>query len=61
MDVLNKLHDQWELDIIEGGDHSFRTPKSMAPSETDVHRHILDKAIDWLSEDNVFRPDLIVR
>ena len=47
-DVLNKLHARWELDIIEGGDHSFRTHKSMALSETDVHRHILDKAIEWL-------------
>ena len=47
-DVLNKLHAPWELDIIEGGDHSFRTPKSIALSETDVQRHILDKVIDWL-------------
>ncbi|MGD8539388.1 MAG: dienelactone hydrolase family protein [Candidatus Aminicenantes bacterium] len=46
--VLNKLQTPWELAIIEGGDHSFRTPKSMGPSEQDVYRHILDKTMEWL-------------
>lgn len=46
--VLNKLSAPWDLNIIEGGDHSFHTPKSMGLSETEVYRHILDKAIDWL-------------
>jgi dienelactone hydrolase len=39
----------WELEIIEGGDHSFRTPKSMGLSETDIYHHILNKAIEWLN------------
>jgi len=46
--VLNKLSAPWELNIIEGGDHSFRTPKSMGLSETEVYINLLYDAVTWL-------------
>jgi len=46
--VLDKLNTRWELEIIEGGDHSFRTPKSMGLSETEVYCRILDRTIEWI-------------
>jgi predicted alpha/beta-hydrolase family hydrolase len=46
--VLNKLSAPWELNIVEGGDHSFRTPKSMGLSETEVYSHLLYDTIAWL-------------
>jgi predicted alpha/beta-hydrolase family hydrolase len=49
-EVLNKLNSRWELDIIEGGDHSFRTLKSMGLNETEVYGHILGNTIEWLDE-----------
>jgi predicted alpha/beta-hydrolase family hydrolase len=51
-DVLSKLQSPWELEIIEGGDHSFRTPKSMGLSESDIYGLILDKTIEWLNTDS---------
>jgi predicted alpha/beta-hydrolase family hydrolase len=51
--VLNKFHAPWELDIIEGGDHSFRTLKSMGLSESEVHHRILNKTIEWLDTHNI--------
>jgi predicted alpha/beta-hydrolase family hydrolase len=50
-EVLNKLQAPWSLEIIEGGDHSFRTPKSMRLSEPEIYSLILDKAIQWLDKD----------
>lgn len=47
--VLAKLNCKWELEIIQGGDHSFKLPKSANRSETDVYRQIFDKSIKWLS------------
>jgi predicted alpha/beta-hydrolase family hydrolase len=46
--VLNRLSAPWELNIIEGGDHSFRTPKSMGISETEVYSNLLYDAVVWL-------------
>lgn len=46
--VLNRLNCDWELDIIEGGDHSFRFLKSAEISPQQVHDRILDKIVDWI-------------
>jgi predicted alpha/beta-hydrolase family hydrolase len=48
-DVLSRLKAPWELEIIEGGDHSFRVPKSMDLTEEDVYLYIQEKSIQWLS------------
>lgn len=46
--VLNKLKVSWDLDVIEGGDHSFNLPKSAKISQEDIYSQILDKTIAWL-------------
>jgi len=48
--ILGRLHTDWELSIIEGGDHSFHVPKSMGVDQTDIYRRISDQAINWLEE-----------
>lgn len=46
--VLDRLKCDWNLDIIEGGDHSFRLLKSAETSQQEVHDRILGKMIEWL-------------
>jgi predicted alpha/beta-hydrolase family hydrolase len=46
--VLERLSAPWELQIIEGGDHSFRLPKSADRSQEEVYEHILQKTLAWL-------------
>jgi predicted alpha/beta-hydrolase family hydrolase len=46
--VLERLSASWELQIIEGGDHSFRLPKSADRSQEAVYEQILQKTLAWL-------------
>jgi predicted alpha/beta-hydrolase family hydrolase len=46
--VLERLSASWELQIIEGGDHSFRLPKSAGRSQEEVYEQILQKTLAWL-------------
>ncbi|MFC1579607.1 alpha/beta family hydrolase [Thermodesulfobacteriota bacterium] len=46
--VLNKVHAPWHLEIIQGGDHSFKTLKAMERSQEDVYDQILSRMIVWL-------------
>ena len=46
--VLKRLSASWELQIIEGGDHSFRLPKSAGRSQEEVYEQILQKTLTWL-------------
>ena len=46
--VLERLSPSWELQIIEGGDHSFRVPKSADRSQEEVYEQILQKTLVWL-------------
>ncbi|MEN6509693.1 MAG: alpha/beta family hydrolase [Smithella sp.] len=46
--VLNKLSAPWELEIIEGGDHSFHVPKSMGIPESDIYHRIVTRTTRWL-------------
>ena len=48
--VLKRLKAVWELEIIEGGDHSFRTLKSLNTTQEDVFSQILEKMVEWLKE-----------
>jgi uncharacterized protein len=48
--VLGRLHTDWELSIIEGGDHSFRLPKKADIEDAEIDRWIADKAIEWFAE-----------
>lgn len=46
--VLDNLQCPHDLEIIEGGNHSFRLPKSSSRSEADVHRRILKRCVAWI-------------
>jgi hypothetical protein len=46
--VLERLKTPWDFEVIEGGDHSFRVPKSNPVSQQDTYKQILKKAIEWL-------------
>ena len=48
--VLNRVKTPWELETIEGGDHSFVLPKALKTSEEDVHERILQKTVAWLKQ-----------
>ncbi len=46
--VLSKLSTPWELEVIEGGDHSFQVPKSYAIDPTEIYEQILCRTVEWL-------------
>ncbi|MGB5217179.1 MAG: alpha/beta family hydrolase [Smithella sp.] len=46
--VLKKLSAPWQLDIIEGGDHSFHLPKSMGITQSDIYDRIVQTSKKWL-------------
>jgi len=46
--VLERLAVPWQLETIEGGDHSFRVPKSAGVTEKEIHQRITHKASRWL-------------
>jgi len=48
--VLNRMKAPWELETIEGGDHSFVLPKSFETSEADVYEKILRRTTAWLNQ-----------
>jgi hypothetical protein len=48
--VLNRLQTPWELETIEGGDHSFVLPKSFRTSEVDMYERILQRTAAWLNQ-----------
>jgi predicted alpha/beta-hydrolase family hydrolase len=49
-DVLSRLTAPWELEIIEGGDHSFALPKAFGIAAEDVYEKIMKKTDSWLSQ-----------
>lgn len=46
--VLSRLKAPWDLEVIQGGDHSFRLPKSVAADPVEIHGRIFDKVLAWL-------------
>ncbi|UCE39864.1 MAG: dienelactone hydrolase family protein [Candidatus Aminicenantes bacterium] len=50
--VLGGLKIPWALEVIEGGDHSFKVPKSYDIPEREVYNRILNKAIEWFKSDS---------
>ena len=36
------------LNVIEGGDHSFKVPKSAGLSQSEVYESMMDKIVEWL-------------
>ena len=46
--ILGKLSAPCELQIIEGGDHSFKLPKSATRTQEDAYQQILEATLEWL-------------
>jgi hypothetical protein len=46
--VLKRLSAHWRLEVIKGGDHSFRLPKSADQTQDQVYQEILEKTLEWL-------------
>ena len=46
--VLKRLSTSWELQIIDGGDHSFKLPKAASRTQEEVYQQILDRTLEWL-------------
>ena len=48
-DVMEKIKVEKELVVVEGGDHSFKIPKSMGRNEEEVFAGITEKCVEWLT------------
>ncbi|WP_319408911.1 alpha/beta family hydrolase [uncultured Desulfosarcina sp.] len=48
--VMDNLPCPHDLEIIDGGNHSFKLPQSSSRSETDMHRKILGKCVAWIGQ-----------
>ena len=46
--VLSRLKVPVDLETVEGGDHSFRLPKSSSRPSSAVHDQIVNKCIQWI-------------
>jgi predicted alpha/beta-hydrolase family hydrolase len=46
--VLAKISAPWKLEIIEGGDHSFKVPKSTGKNREAVYQLLLDKTLELI-------------
>ncbi len=46
--VLSRLTAPSDLEVVEGGDHSFNVPKSMGAQPHDIYGRILNRALAWL-------------
>jgi hypothetical protein len=52
-DVLKKITIPWELEIVEGGNHSFDLPKADTRTCEAVYRQIHDKSLAWIRNKNL--------
>ena len=48
--VLDNLKCPHDLEIIDGGNHSFTLPRSSSRPETDVHRQIVERSAAWIAK-----------
>ncbi len=48
--VLKRLGPRAELEVIEGGDHSFNVPKRFSLTMQDVYEKIAARSIKWIRE-----------
>jgi predicted alpha/beta-hydrolase family hydrolase len=46
--VIKRLHLPATLHVIEGGDHSFKVPKSLGVSQSEVYENVMDTINGWL-------------
>ena len=50
--VLDRLKSPWNLEVIDGGDHSFRVPRAHPVSQEDTYAQILLAVTGWLKGDH---------
>src|SRR6266404_2333176 len=48
--ILKKLKTSAELYVVEGGDHSFKVPKSAGVAQAEVYKRVLDEIARWLTK-----------
>jgi hypothetical protein len=48
--VLERLSASWRLEVIEGGDHSFKVPVSVGVGESEIHGGIVQAAVRWIED-----------
>jgi len=48
--ILRTLKARTELYVVEGGDHSFKVPKSSGQSQEAVYERVLDEIARWLRD-----------
>jgi predicted alpha/beta-hydrolase family hydrolase len=48
--VLQRLPGQYDLEIVNGGNHSFKLPRSSSRPAELVYQHIAKKCLQWLDE-----------
>jgi hypothetical protein len=46
--IISRLQPRADLFVVDGGDHSFKVPKSAGIKQQDVHRAIQDRIETWL-------------
>ena len=46
--IVNELGPRVTLHVVEGGDHSFNTPKSLKREKSEVEREILETVDGWM-------------
>ncbi len=51
--VLERLSAPWELEVIEGGDHSFRLSKYGDVTQEEVYQRIVRRTVKWLRTDQI--------
>jgi predicted alpha/beta-hydrolase family hydrolase len=49
--ILKTLDPPAKLYVVEGGDHSFKVPKSAGVAQEEIHRVVLDEVAAWLTGD----------
>jgi predicted alpha/beta-hydrolase family hydrolase len=48
--IIEKFNSRAELHVVEGGDHSFKVPKSAGVTQEEVYESVLHEIARWLSE-----------
>ena len=47
--VLSHLDAPWQLEVIEGADHSFKVPKTAGTTPDEIYQHITEKILQQLA------------
>jgi uncharacterized protein len=48
--IVKKLKPRADLHVVEGGDHSFKVPKSAGVTQEEVYKRVLDEIAGWLKQ-----------